>query len=116
VAALPHTLGRRIPAEADATAERPDTNEGLEAPTRRGDARGKRVGRVDNVDSSLKPLTCCRFGDSSTIPLRMMPGKPTPTAAMAWPRAAASTCVQMTSAICSAGMDWSGLELEFPSG
>src|ERR1035438_10442044 len=48
-----------------------------------------------------KPLICCRFGDSSTTPLRITPGKPTPTLSICRSPAIWRTCSPISSAISS---------------
>src|SRR5947209_2397749 len=59
---------------------------------------------ADNVSCILQPFSCCRFGDSSMIPPRMIPGNPAPIASMIWPCASASISRRITCAIASAGI------------
>ena len=63
---------------------------------------------ADSTACSAKPFTCCRLGDSSTTPLRMIPGKPMPTASNFSPPAAFSTSPRMHSAMSVEGMDCKG--------
>src|SRR5438445_6109113 len=62
----------------------------------------------DNAACNANPFTCCRLGDSSTIPLRIIPGNPIPMASIFSFPATFSTCPRMQSAIPSEGIDCSG--------
>ena len=89
VPAFPDAGRVRVASEADAAAERPHAGQRVELPARRGDARRDRIRVVqhaararrplsasDRLRASAEPFICCRFGESSTTPSRMTPGKP----------------------------------------
>ena len=94
--ALPHSFAPRISPESDAVPQSPNTDQFVKSAASRGDSRGHRVRIVANANrhcshrriavsqtsaaSILNPFTCCKFGESSITPFRIIPGKPSPIA------------------------------------
>src|SRR5579885_697215 len=70
-----------------------------------GNVRPCRASAAESAVWRWNPLNCCRLGHSSMVPPTMMPGKPTPTAAISKPPAASTICSLRLWANCSAGME-----------
>src|ERR1700733_11613513 len=72
--------------------------------TSTGTCRPPLASTAVKATANAKPFTCCWLGDSSTTPLRITPGKPTPTQSIFPPLADSRTCCPIRSTISSAVM------------
>src|SRR5882762_2650759 len=95
MSALPCAFTPGIPPESNSVAKCPHPIELVQHAARGGERRAVAsaslqtrtatrapfaASALSTAPRRLNPLICCRFGDSSTTPSRIIPGKPTPTA------------------------------------
>src|SRR6266571_2404546 len=76
--------------------------------TRTGTPAALPLSEAESAACSANPFTCCKLGDSSTTPLRIIPGKPTPMASIFCAPATFSTSSRMAPTTSSECMDCKG--------